>query len=79
MSEFKTWTYEEYDPNGLHNDEVIKTEKEILEEYFLYWFDAVIESRGIEYLKELKIQDCIDDWVVVNWAHEVKDENSLDA
>jgi hypothetical protein len=61
----KKWKY--IDPSG----EYEKTELEILAEYFECW-SAKMRKNGREDL--ISEKRCIDDWVVTNWAWEVKNE-----
>ena len=49
---------------------VTKSEEEILKDYYDYWCKGMIIS-GKE--DEICPQDCIDDWVILNWAWESKD------
>ena len=61
----KRWKY--IRPYG----EYEKTELEILAEYFECW-SAEMRKNGREDI--ISEKRCIDDWVVTNWAWEVKDE-----
>jgi len=61
----KTYKYE--DPEGEH----IYTEEQILKEYFPYWKDRMEKAGKADYISE---QNCIDDWVITNWAYEYKEE-----
>jgi hypothetical protein len=49
------------------------SEEQILCEYGLFWFDKMYQKYGKEYVDaNFTSKDCIDDFVVVNWAYEVK-------
>ena len=61
----KRWKY--IRPYG----EYEKTELEILAEYFECWSAEMRKSGREDLISEKR---CIDDWVVTNWAWEVKDE-----
>jgi hypothetical protein len=56
------------------DEPIEKTEQEILEEYYPYWEQRMIEVYGEEKFKsDYTKEDCIMDWVVVNWAWEKED------
>lgn len=72
----KYYSYNEYsdddDPGG-SGYVVTKSEDEIIEEYYPYWRGRMIAKLGEEiFNKYWSKQDCIDDWIVINWAWEVK-------
>lgn len=50
--------------------EKIYTEEEILNEYYPYWSRRMIEHGGLSPL--ITESHCLDDFIVVNWAVEVK-------
>ena len=57
------------------NTVVVMSEQEIIDEYYDYWYDAMCSKFGKEAVdKNYCKDDCIDDWVVVNWAWESKDK-----
>jgi hypothetical protein len=65
MRRFKYWD-QDTPPEGK-----IVTEEEILRDYYPHW-KKMIDSK---YRKghDFTEQDCVDDWMVVNWAVELKD------
>ena len=66
---YNTYSYKE---NG-DIDEFVVTllEAEILKEYWDYWQERMIHKYGKEHFEaNFSEKDCIDDWVVVNWAWE---------
>lgn len=67
------WSYNE--PVG---DEVVtKSEEEILQEYYPYWLGQMVKKLGLgAVIRNYTTQDCIDDWVVVNWAWESGNEQN---
>ena len=72
----KIYCYNEpiYQYNAIIGNEVIeRTEQQILDEYWDYWNARMIAKfgEGHEYITE---EECIYDWIVVNWAWEKKDE-----
>ena len=49
------------------------SEEQILCEYGLFWFDKMYQKYGKEYVDaNFTSKDFIEDFVVVNWAYEVK-------
>lgn len=74
----KYWSYNE---PLWHGDEIIGnavmtlSEEEIIKEYYPYWEAEMIKKWGEErFRKEWCKRDCIDCWVVVNWAWEVTEK-----
>lgn len=54
---------------------ITMSEDEILDDYWSFWSERMIQKYGYcQFIKEFSRQDCIDDWVVVHWAWESKDE-----
>ena len=67
------YSFNEQDDKG---NDVVQTmsEDEIREEYYGFWKQQMIKKYGEEeFNKTWSFEDCLDDWVVVNWAWEVKD------
>lgn len=50
---------------------IIKTEQEILEDYWKFWSDKMEQKFGAGH-KLITKQNCIEDWVTTHWAVEVK-------
>lgn len=62
-----------YNSSGEHvDDEVITvTEDQIIKEYYSWWEAQMIKKFGVgHYL--ITPEQCIEDWIVVNWAWESK-------
>lgn len=57
------------DENGNHVEEIL-TEEEIIEQYFEYWSGRMKEVNK-EHL--ISRENCIDDFILVNWAIEIKE------
>ena len=53
------------DPDGVH----VVTEDEIRTQYFPYWKELMAK---IGKLEEATFEKCIEDFIVVHWAYEVK-------
>lgn len=72
------FSYNELDPesqsiNGNEGYVVTMSEKEILEQYYPYWYRKMCEKFGQEYVDATySFEDCLDDWKIVNWAWESK-------
>lgn len=66
----RRWRYIEQgeDENPLT---VIMTEKDILDTYYIYWS---AEMRRVHRDNFINPEACIVDWVVVNWAEQIADE-----
>lgn len=67
--------YFEYsDPDNEGNPEIkILNEEEIVKSYWPYWYAQMCKKFGKEVVdKSYSFSDCIEDWVVVNWATEIK-------
>lgn len=71
----KTWCYDNpvYDGEELVGNEIVEvTEDEIIQDYWPWWRAAMVEKFGLDY-PEITKQNCIEDWVIVNWAWEKRD------
>ena len=70
------WCYNEYTEDPDANSVVTKSEDEILHEYWPHWYGMMCKKYGREHVdKNYSFHDCLDDWIVVNWAWESKDAN----
>ena len=48
-----------------------KSEEDIRMEYWPYWYGKMCEKYEKTYVDEnFCFEDCLDDWIVVNWAWE---------
>ena len=56
---------------------VIMTENQIIDYYWPIWAKLMIEKYGDLYHPLVTRQNCIDDWITVNWASEVIDDKNL--
>ena len=55
-----------------------KTEQEILDEYWNFWHSRMVEKFGEDVVSEkYSEKDCIEDWMVVNWAWKVEEPIKL--
>lgn len=62
---------QQVDPGLLKNEVVTVSENEILDMYYDFWYDKMCQKYGKEKVDaNFTHKDCIDDWVVVNWAWE---------
>lgn len=70
----KHYNIDYYDTDG---SDYVKTysEDDILAEYWDFWYDKMCYTLGKELVdEEFTKEDCINDWVLVNWAWEVENE-----
>jgi hypothetical protein len=68
------YCYNTWNGNPIEDPYVeVMSEKEILELHYDHWYDAMCSKFGKEAVDENYCKDdCIDDWVIVNWAWESK-------
>lgn len=64
------YCYNEMTDDG-GNEVITLSEEEIKETYYPYWYGKMCEKFGKEKVDETyTFEDCLDDWIVVNWAWE---------
>lgn len=72
------FSYNEYDPDHpLANETggyvVTMSESEIRKTYWPYWYERMCKKFGkTEVDAKFTFEDCLDDWVITNWAWESK-------
>lgn len=65
------YSYNEYIDDPSNNIVVTKSEEEIKDEYWSYWYERMCHKFGKDVVdKDYCFEDCLDDWVIVNWAWE---------
>lgn len=64
------FSYNEHDENSI--DTITVSEEEIVEKYYPYW-QGRMREKGFD-LNNYTFEDCLEDWIVINWAWEIKDE-----
>lgn len=53
---------------------VTMSEDDIRKEYYPYWYRKMCEKYEQSYVDEhYSFPDCLDDWITVHWASEVKE------
>lgn len=58
---------------GDHSRVTTLSEEDIRKEYYPYWKKRMIEKFGEEYYNEhYSFETCLEDWIMVSWAWEVK-------
>ena len=73
------FSYAEYDPYDLLADDtggytVTVSEEDILRVYWDHWYKSMCNKFGKTYVDQKHTKsDCINDFLVVHWAWEVKD------
>lgn len=58
----------EYPLSGERNVREVFTTKEIVDNYYDYWSKRMLETGKLLYITE---SNCINDWIVINWAYEL--------
>jgi hypothetical protein len=72
------FSYNEYNPDSPLADDtggyvVTMSEEDIRKEYWSYWYKKMCEKYEQSYVDtNYSFEDCLDDWVIVHWAWEVK-------
>lgn len=68
------WAYDEPARDG-SNRHVVMSEAEILETYKVYWIEQMTKINKQSLITD---ENCIDDWIIVNWAYKVesREENA---
>ena len=67
------FSFNEQDDKG---NDVVQTmsEDEIREEYYPWWKERMIKKYGEEeFNKTWSFEECLEDWIAIHWAWEVKD------
>ena len=67
------YSFNEQDDKG---NDVVQTmsEDEIREEYYPWWKERMIKKYGEEeFNKTWSFEECLEDWIAIHWAWEVKD------
>ena len=53
----------------------VKSEEDIRKEYFPWWEKKMIDKYGEDrYNNTYSFEDCVDDWIITNYAWESKDD-----
>jgi hypothetical protein len=66
MKTMRLYYYNE--PDGEYNNVIVRmTRQEILNEYWDFWYNKMVEKYG-EGHELIKEDNCIEDWVVTHWA-----------
>ena len=65
------YSFNEYDESG--GSVVTMSEEDVRNEYYPYWYKKMCEKYEQSYVDEhYCFEDCLEDWVIVHWAWEVK-------
>lgn len=65
------YSYNEPSPRG--DLTITKSEREILDSYYDFWYGRMCKKFGKDYVDaNYTKHECIDDWVVTHWAWQVK-------
>ena len=80
-SKMKWYCYNEYDPDHPSADDtggyiVTISEDEIKRTYWPYWYERMCKKFGkTEVDAKFCFKDCLEDWIIVNWAWESNNEH----
>jgi hypothetical protein len=72
------FSYNEYDVNNVDGVCIYTlSEEDIRKQYWPYWYRKMCEKFGQLHVDDnYTFEDCLEDWIVVNWAWESKDERT---
>jgi len=64
------YCYNEMTDDG-DNEIVLVSEEDVRQTYYPYWYGKMCEKFGKDHVdNNYSFEDCLDDWVIVNWAWE---------
>ena len=70
MRKFKHW--EQSPDDDSIPVEVITTEEDIRQKFYPEWCELMCKKYGKDWVdKEYSFEDCIEDWMIVNWGKEI--------
>ena len=75
----KYYSYNEYDPDSPLADAsggyvVTLSEQDVRDRFWPHWYSKMCEKFGKEHVdKTYTFEDCLEEWVIVNWAWESDD------
>ena len=53
---------------------VTVSEDDVRRDYYPYWYERMCKKFGKDQVdSQYSFEDCLDDWIVVNWAWEVNE------
>lgn len=65
------YCYNEPIGDGSENEVITKSEEDIRNEYYPYWYERMVKKFGYQHVNEnYSFEDCLDDWIIINWAWE---------
>lgn len=68
------YSYNEYVEDPGINSVVTVSEEDIRRDYYPWWYDKMCKKYGKNHVDATySFEDCLEDWVVVNWAWEVNE------
>lgn len=70
MSDIKTYQFVQPKEDGVTPEVITMTEIQIIEEYWVQWSSEMRKQGKDE--RDITHDNCIEDWVTINWATEVK-------
>ena len=74
MRRIRYYSYNEYHEDSNANTVMTVSEEDIRRDYWPFWYERMCKKFGKEHVDNtFSFEDCIDDWIVVNWAWEVEE------
>ena len=66
--------YNEYVPEAPDGNVIVTmSEEEIQKTFWPYWYEKMCTKYGKDFVdSDYTFEDCLNDWIVVNWAWESK-------
>ena len=68
------YSYNEYVEDPDINSVVTVSEEDIRRDYYPWWYDKMCKKYGKNHVDATySFEDCLEDWIVVNWAWKVNE------
>jgi len=68
------YSYNEYVEDPDINSVVTVSEEDVRRDYWPFWYGKMCEKYGKEHVDaNYSFEECLEDWIVVNWAWEVNE------
>jgi len=68
------YSYNEYVEDPDANSVVTVSEEDIRRDYWPFWYGKMCKKYGKEHVDaNYSFEECLEDWIVVNWAWEVNE------
>ena len=68
------YSYNEYVEDPDTNSVVTVSEEDVRRDYWPFWYGKMCKKYGKEHVDaNYSFEECLEDWIVVNWAWEVNE------